>query len=191
MDLINSPAFAQKVSELLHQTRTPGLAVAVVQNSTIASKGFGLATIDPPTNVTADTLFDIASSSKSLTAASVGLLAVDDFQHPQLYWDTPMSYLLPEDFVMSGDVYTNQVSVEDILSHRSGFPRHDLSYLGIRAEHPDTPQSITRNLRNLPTAAPLRTKWMYSNIMYIVASWLVEKMSGLAFSDFLQENFFK
>jgi CubicO group peptidase (beta-lactamase class C family) len=190
MDLVNSPAFALKVSKLLQETHTPGLAVAIVQNSTIASNGFGLAHIDPPTNVTSDTLFDIASSSKSLTAASVGLLAVDDINYPQLYWDTPMSYLLPEDFVMSGDVYTNQVSVEDILSHRSGFPRHDFSYLSIRAEHPDTPQSITRNLRNLPTAAPIRTKLLYSNIMFIVASWLVEAMSGLKFAEYLRVNFF-
>ena len=191
MDLINSPAFALQVNELLQQWHTPGIAVAVVQNSTVASKGFGLANVEPPINVTADTLFDIASSSKSLTAASVGLFVVDDTSHPLFQWDTPISFLLPEDFVMSGDGYTDQVTVEDILSHRSGFPRHDFSFMGIRAEHPDTPQSVTRNLRNLPNAAPLRTKLLYSNVMYIVASWLVEKISGMTFANFLRENIFE
>jgi CubicO group peptidase (beta-lactamase class C family) len=176
---------------VLQQFHTPGLAIAVVQNDKIASNGFGLATLNPPTNVTADTLFDIASSSKSLTAASVGLLVVDDVKHPNLHWDTPMSSLLPEDFVMSGDGYTEKVTVEDILSHRSGIPGHDYSYFDSKAEHPDTPQSITRNLRNLQNAAPPRQKWMYSNIMYIVASWLVEKMSGLPFADFLHREFFE
>lgn len=168
----------------------PGLAVAVVQNSTVASKGFGLATLDPPNKVTPDSLFDVASCSKSLTAASVGILAVDGLNYPHLHWDTPMSDLLPEDFVMSEEGYTEQVTVEDILSHRSGIPGHDFSYLNRRAEYPDTPQSVTRNLRNLQNAAPPRTKFMYSNIMYIVASWLVEEMTGLAFSDFLHQNFF-
>lgn len=191
MDLIHSSAFAIHVNELLQQWHTPGLAIAVVQNSTVAAKGFGLATLDPPRNVTPDSLFDIASSSKSLTAASVGILAVDDLKYPYLQWDTPMSYLLPEDFVMSGEGYTEQVTVEDILSHRSGIPGHDYSYLNRRATHPDTPQSVTKNLRNLQNAAPLRTKFMYSNLMYIVASWLVEEMTALSFSDFLHRNFFE
>ena len=191
MDLINSPAFAHRVNELLRQLHTPGIAIAVVQNDKIASNGFGLATLDPPTNITADTLFDIASSSKSLTAASVGLLVVDDVKHPDLHWDTPMSYLLPEDFVISGDGYTEQVTVEDILSHRSGIPGHDYSYFDSKASQSDTPQSITRNLRNLPNAASPREKWMYSNIMYIVASWLVERISGLDFADFLRREFFE
>lgn len=191
MDLIQSPAFATHINGLLQKWHTPGLAVAVVQNSTVAARGFELATLDPPRNVTPDTLFDIASSSKSLTAASVGLLVIDELNYPQLQWDTPMSHLLPEDFVMSGEGYTEQVTVEDILSHRSGFPRHDYSYLNQRATHPDTPQSVTENLRNLQNAAPLRTKFIYSNIMYIVASWLVEKMTGLSFSDFLYHNFFQ
>lgn len=191
MDLIHSSAFATHVNELLQKWHTPGLAVAVVQNSTVAARGFGLATLDPPRNITPDTLFDIASCSKSLTAASVGLLAIDDLNYPQLQWDTPMSELLPEDFIMSGDGYTKQVTVEDILSHRSGFPRHDFSYLNRRAVYPDTPQSVTKNLRNLQNAAPLRTKFIYSNIMYIVASWLVESMTGLAFSEFLDRNIFQ
>jgi CubicO group peptidase (beta-lactamase class C family) len=191
MDLINSPTFAHHVNELLQQLHTPGLAIAVIQNDKIASNGFGLATLNPPTNVTADTLFDIASSSKSLTAASVGLLVFNGVKHPDLHWDTPMSSLLPEDFVMSGDGYTEKVTVEDILSHRSGIPGHDYSYFDSKVEHPDTPQSITRNLRNLQNAAPPRQKWMYSNIMYIVASWLVEKISGLPFADFLCREFFE
>jgi CubicO group peptidase (beta-lactamase class C family) len=191
MDLINSPAFAHHVSELLQQYHTPGLAIAIVQNDIIDSNGFGLATLDPPTNVTADTPFDIASSSKSLTAASVGLLVTDDIKHPKLHWDTPMSYLLPEDFVMSGDGYTEQVTVEDILSHRSGFPRHDYSYFSGASKHLDTPQSMTRNLKNLQNAALPRQKWMYSNVMYIVASWLVVKLSGLPFADFLRKEFFE
>jgi CubicO group peptidase (beta-lactamase class C family) len=190
MDLINSPAFAVHVNDLLQQYHVPGISISIIQNETVSSNSFGFATLDPSSYMTTDTLFDIASSSKSLTAASVGLF-VEDVNFPQLHWDTPMSHLLPEDFVMTGDGYTEQVTVEDILSHRSGFPRHDYSYLGIRAKHPDTPQSVTQNLRHLPNAAPLRTKFLYSNIMFIVASWLVEKMSGIAFADFLHQNFFE
>lgn len=70
--------------------------------------------------------------------------------------------------------------------------RHDLSYLGIGAEHPDTPRTITRKMRSLPMAAPEKQKYMlYNNMMYTVASHLVEVKTGKPFSTFLREKFFE
>lgn len=63
--------------------------------------------------------------------------------------------------------------------------------MGTQAAKPDDPQSITRNLRNLAVCAPLRSKYMYCNMMFTVATYLVEKKSGLSFSDFLDEHFFQ
>lgn len=107
----------------MKEHHVPGLAIAVVQNETVASAGFGHASLTPPNPCTPDTLFDIASASKSLTAASVGLLVSDDQKYPDVKYDAMMSTLLPDDFVMSGEGYTEGVTVEDILSHRSGLPR--------------------------------------------------------------------
>lgn len=122
MDLFNSSAFDTHVTNLINQWHVPGLAIALVHNDTTTAKGFGLATLDPPVKCTADTLFDIASASKSLTAASVGLLVDDDENYENVQWDSKMSGLLPEDFVMAEESYTKDVTVEDILSHRSGLP---------------------------------------------------------------------
>lgn len=70
--------------------------------------------------------------------------------------------------------------------------RHDLAYLGIGAEQPDTPREITRKMRNLPMAAPGKQKYMlYNNMMYTVASHLVEVKTGKSFSEFLRERFFE
>lgn len=63
--------------------------------------------------------------------------------------------------------------------------------MGQRATQPDDARSVTRNLRNLAVVAPIRSKFMYCNMMFTVATHLVEKMSGLTFSDFLQERFFQ
>jgi hypothetical protein len=68
---------------------------------------------------------------------------------------------------------------------------HDNSYMGIRAAQPDTPKSITRNLRNLPVAAPIRAKYLYCNMMYTVATHLVEVKSQQSFSEFLDERLFQ
>lgn len=122
MDLLNSSHFTTLVGDLLRQNHVPGLSIAVVHNDEVASNGFGLADLETLTPCTGDTLFDIASSAKSLTAASVALL-VDDKAHPEVQYDALMSRLLPEDFVMQDKSYTDGVTVEDVLSHRTGMAR--------------------------------------------------------------------
>ena len=123
MDLFNSAEFTTRVEKLMKEWHVPGLAIAVVQNDTIASNGYGNATLSPDKPVTGDTLFDIASSSKSLTAASVAFLVADDNRFPKVKWESLMSELLPDDFVMSESTYTESITVEDVLSHRTGLPR--------------------------------------------------------------------
>lgn len=125
MDTINSPAFAAHVEALLQQHHTPGVSIAVAHNDRFASAGFGKANLTPgkEQDCTADTLYDIASCSKSLTAAAVALLVEDEEKFPRVTWKSKMSDLLPDDFVMERESYTNDVTVEDILSHRTGLPR--------------------------------------------------------------------
>ena len=120
MDFFNSPIFPTYVEELLKQHHVPGLAIAIVQNGRVVSAGYGKASLDPPKPCTADTLFDIGSASKSLTAASIGLLVNDDDKYPEVQYEATMSSLLPDDFVMSEKIHTATVTVEDILSHRTG-----------------------------------------------------------------------
>ncbi|KAI4600422.1 hypothetical protein KJ359_000777 [Pestalotiopsis sp. 9143b] len=190
MDYFKSPDFSARVEALMKQHHVPGIAVAVVQDEEIASAGYGHASLEPEKPCTADTLFDIASASKSLTGASVALLVESD-DHPEVKWDAKMSKLLPEDFVLSEESYTQDVTVDDVLGHRTGMPRHDWSYMGIRAPRPDNTRSVTRSLRHLPVAAPIRSKFMYNNMMYTVAVHLVEQKSGLSYSDYLHKHFFE
>jgi CubicO group peptidase (beta-lactamase class C family) len=141
----------------------------------------------PSEKCTADTLFDSASTAKTTTAAAVAIL-VDDENYPQFQWTTHVSELLPEDFVLPDPQVTKDVTLEDILSHRTGIPMHDESYFGVRARHPDDAKSITRNLRNLTFSKPLRTTFMYSNIMFTVATHVVETVTGMRYADFLRNK---
>lgn len=215
IDYFNSDKFKARVEGLLEKKHIPGLAIAITHNDQTASCAFGHAVVDPPVPCTPDTLFDIASASKSMTAASVALL-VEDEKYPEVKYDGIMSEILPGDFVMATEEYTKNVTLDDVLGHRTGLPRyvytllpfrntsiflliiffwldrHDNSYLGVNAKNgPDSAQSVTRNIRNLPTFAPLRAKYQYCNIMYTAAAYLVENKSGMSFAEFLETNFFK
>ena len=71
--------------------------------------------------VTEDTLFNVASMSKSFTSSAVALLVDDDEKYPHVNWNTPVSELMREDFVLSDPYYTENITVTDILSHRTGY----------------------------------------------------------------------
>ncbi|KAK7999047.1 hypothetical protein PG991_014722 [Apiospora marii] len=178
---IRSPTFHARVEAMMRSYHVPGLSLAIVHKGQTASAGWGHASLDPPRPCTPDTLFDIASCSKSLTAVAVALLVDDDENYPEVQWDAVMSELLPDgDFVMPGIGYTENVTVDDVLSHRTGMPRHDFSCLGPLASETDDARSITRNLRNLSVAAPSAP----------IATHLIEVKTKKPFSDFLEETFF-
>ena len=65
-----------------------------------------------------------------------------------------------------------------------------MSYMGMRSAQPDTARSVTRNLRNLPVAAPVRSKHIYNNIMFTVATHIIETKTGVPFPEFLENRFF-
>ena len=120
MDLLDTAAFRQHTEALMETYHLPGLSISICQDDSIKSNAFGVSSRKSQRGATADTLYDIASSSKSLTAASVALLVEDNENFPEFQWKTPLHELLPEDFVMPTPELTKRVTVEDVLSHRTG-----------------------------------------------------------------------
>ena len=125
----------------------------------------------PDVEVTPSTLFYTGSTTKSFTAAVVSLL-IDDTANSTdpLTWQTPLSSLIRDDFVLSDDWTTNHVTLEDALSHRTGMPRHDLSYGGKNF----TLRDGVRSFRHLPFTAEIRTTFQYCNLMYLAVSHAIE-----------------
>jgi CubicO group peptidase (beta-lactamase class C family) len=120
MDLLQSDAFRKHVESLMEEYELPGLSILISQDNNTSSIGLGVANLHDPAECTPDTLYDIASGSKSLTAASVALLVEDDKNHPEVQWDTPLYDLLPEDFVMPTPELSERITIVDVLSHRTG-----------------------------------------------------------------------
>lgn len=118
--MLDNDSFYSHVEELMQKHHVPGLSIAITNNDQVSSKGFGSASLEPAVQCTPETLFDVASCAKSMTAASIALLVEDNEKYPDIHYDTIMSTLLPEDFVMSDPSFTESVTVEDLLSHRTG-----------------------------------------------------------------------
>ncbi|KAJ5834571.1 Beta-lactamase-like protein [Penicillium robsamsonii] len=174
--------FDQRVNWALEHFSIPGLAVAVVQGDTFV-KGYGVSNTISSEPVTEHTLFFTGSTTKAFTSAAISLLVDDNINFPAIHWDTPVHTIIPADFVLNDTWSTSQMTIVDILSHRSGLPRHDWVWLA-----DVTLQEAVRSMRHLPFTASPRTEWQYSNLMYCAASHLIETVTNQSLQEFLTEN---
>ncbi|KAK8072782.1 penicillin-binding protein [Apiospora saccharicola] len=162
------------IHDVMSRWKAPGMAVAIVNGDETWAKGFGYASL-PSTLVTPHTLFYTGSTTKSFTAAALSMLIDEssstDTDTPKLSWTTPISQLLRDDFVLSDDWATAHVTVEDVASHRTGYPPHDLAFV-------KSSRAQIRRLRHLPLSAEPRQRFQYNNHMFTALGHLVEVLSG-------------
>ncbi len=169
------------ITEQLAAWEAPGCAVAAVRNGKVElAGGWGLRDREAGLPVTRDTLFAIGSTTKAFTATTVGALVDEGL----LEWDRPLRDYVPE--VRLDDPFvSDRLTITDLLSHRSGLPRHDLTWVGqpgrSRAE-------IVRALRFLPLSKDLRQQFQYCNLGYVVAGHVVEALSGVPWEDFTRRR---
>jgi len=167
------------VLEQLAAWEVPGCAVAAVKDGHILlTAGWGQRDLDTGLPVTPETLFAIGSTTKAFTAATVGALVDDGL----LEWERPLRDYVPE-LRLSDPVVTDRLTVVDLLSHRSGLPRHEMVWLG----HPGRSRAeIVCRLRFLLLSKDLRQAFQYCNLGYLLAGHTVEVLGGTPWEDFLR-----
>lgn len=163
----------------------PGLAVGIVKDGQLVwSKGYGKLDLARPEPVTPNSIFFCASISKAFTAAAIGLL-VDD---GKLGWNDPVRDHLPE-FSTTNPFITSNMTVTDLLCHRSGWITFDGDLLWYGTDYDQ--QEILRRHANEPFTHGFRTEFGYSNLMYIAAAQLIERVSGMTWDDFIATRILK
>ena len=160
-----------------------GVSVSVWDGGKEYHSASGLSNIEAGISSSPDTVYGIASSSKAFTATGIGILA----DRGLLDLDDTVIKHLP-DFRMYDPYVTENLTIRDILCHRCGLPRHDFM-LELRAD--DGPEEIVRALRYLRPAHPFRYRFNSQNHMFGLAAFLVGKISGESFEDFITENIFR
>lgn len=183
-----APAFNLEadVNRTMETFDVPGIAIAVVKDGkVVAAQGFGVRKLGEPAKVDGQTLFEIASNSKAFTAAALAML-VDE---GKLSWDDRVTRHLP-DFQMYDAYVTHEMTVRDLLTHRSG--------LGLGAGDllwwPSTgftADEIIEKLRYIRPATSFRNSYAYDNLLYIVAGKIVAQKSGKSWGDTVRERILK
>jgi CubicO group peptidase (beta-lactamase class C family) len=160
--------------------KVPGLAVAVVRDDRVIHEGV-YGTTDGPNKapITRQTLFGIGSVTKSMTVAVLQTLV----EEGKLDWDRPVRDFAP-DFRLRDPVITGQVTLRDLVSHRTGLPRHDALWFRSSLSRPE----LFQRLRYLDFSAGLREKYQYNNLMYMAAGVVAERAAQTSWEDLVRRR---
>ncbi len=171
------------ITQAMKDWKVPGLAIAVVQgDKVILLKGYGYRDLEKKTPVTPNTLFAIGSITKSFTVTMLGM----EMDEGKLDWDKPVRDYLPT-FKMYTPALTEEMIVRDLITHRSGLPRHDLMWYSSDFPRED----ILRRLQYLEPSKPLRTKFQYNNLMFMTAGYIAGSLNGTSWEDAVTLRIFK
>jgi CubicO group peptidase (beta-lactamase class C family) len=173
-----SPDFVPMVGRLMARDQIPGVAVGVVERGHVVfARGFGYRDVDRRLPVTPETLFPLGSCSKAFTATAIAMLADEG----RIALDAPVRTYLP-DFALEDPVASATLTTRDLLTHRSGLPRHDLFWY----QAPFSRDELYHRLRFLEPSGPARAQWRYNSLMFVVAGRIVEQVSGESWESFVK-----
>jgi CubicO group peptidase (beta-lactamase class C family) len=175
------PDFDRYVGRVMKTFTVPGLSVAIVKDGRVVlARGYGVRRLGDSTRVDEHTRFGIASNTKLFTATAVELLVEDG----KVEWDAPVIRYLPW-FAMSDPYVTRELTVRDLLVHRSGLGlgAGDLLWWPASTYGRD---EIARRLRFIPLSTSFRSAYAYDNVLYLVAGEVIEAVSGQSWEDFVR-----
>ncbi len=180
------PGIDATVARTMQAFEVPGLALAIVKDGRVVlAKGYGVRKLGDPAPVDARTLFGIASNTKVFTATALGLLV----EEGKIAWDAPVVDYLPW-FMMYDPYVTRELTVRDLLVHRSG--------LGLGAgdllwwpESTYNREEVARRLRYIKPETSFRSAYAYDNVLYTVAGEVIKAVSGKTWEEFVGERILK
>lgn len=171
------------IGQALIDFGVPGLGLGVVvDGEVVLARGYGLRDVEAELPVTADTLFAIGSATKAFTTFVLGTLVDEGL----VDWDEPVRSYLPE-FRLADEHATAHLTVRDLVSHRSGLPRHDLSWYGSTADR----MELMARLAHMEPFADLRERYHYQNLMFLTAGVLIERVTGDTWEEAVRGKIFE
>jgi CubicO group peptidase (beta-lactamase class C family) len=171
------------IQNAMTEWQIPGLAIAVIRDGEILlSQGYGYRDVERQLPVSENTLFAIGSNSKSFTVTVLGMLADEG----KLDWDEPVRSYMP-DFQLFDPVATEHMTPRDLVTHRSGLPRHDALWYGSDFSR----YEMYDRLRYLEPNREFRAVYQYQNLMFMTAGILAEKRGNDTWENLVRERIMK
>lgn len=172
-------------AKALKDWNVPGMSIAIVKDGkVIFSKGYGTKEVGKSEAPDGNTLYAIASNTKAFTATAMGIL-VDE---GKLSWNDKVTQYIPW-FELPDPMATREATIRDILSHRVGLGTFSGDLIWYRSNLSD--EEIIRRIKHLPVGYSFRAGYGYSNLMYITAGEIIERVSEKSWADFVKAKLFQ
>ena len=163
----------------------PGMAVAIVKDGKIlVAKGYGVRKLGDPTPVDEFTMFGIGSNTKAFTTAALATL-VDE---GKLSWDDPVYQRLPG-FVMYDPYVSHEMTIRDLLTHRSGMGLGEGDLL-FWPHTTYTRDEVIYKLRFMKPQSSFRSHYAYDNLLYMTAGQIIPAVTGTSWDDYIRQRIF-
>jgi len=163
----------------------PGMAVAIVKDGKIiVAKGYGVRKLGEPTPVDEFTMFGIGSNTKAFTTAALATL-VDE---GKLSWDDPVYQRLPG-FVMYDPYVSHEMTIRDLLTHRSGMGLGEGDLL-FWPHSTYTREEVIYKLRFMKPSSSFRSHYAYDNLLYMTAGQIIPAVTGVSWDDYIRQRIF-
>lgn len=159
-----------------------GSALVAENGKVIFKKGFGFANMEWDIPNQPDTKFRLGSISKQFTAFLIVKLA----EEGKLKLDVPITTYLPDYPKENGD----KITIHNLLTHTSGIPNYTSvqNFLREKARNPYTPQDFVKTFSSLPLEFKPGERFNYSNSGYFLLGYIIEKITGKTYEQYLQET---
>lgn len=171
------------LNRILEETHAVGFSVAVVEkDKVIYAKGFGYSDLENQIVADENTLYAIGSCTKAFTSSILGLLRDEN---KLSFDDNPRKYLPELEFY--NDELNNNVIIKDLMAHRTGIPRHDLSWYFFPA---DSREEYIKRLKYQEPFTGLRQQWYYNNFMFMLQGAIAESVTGMTWEENVRQRLF-
>ncbi len=175
--------YESEMLDMLKKTKTPALAIAIVQDSTtLFMKTYGVREVGKPDSIDEHTVFRLASVSKCFAPLVTGLLVEEGL----LTWEDRVTQHLP-DFRLASGKYTDSLLLTHVLSHTTGLPYH--TYTTLVEDGLDLPSMIAE-LKNVDMIARPGELYSYQNVAYSIIGEVIRARTGKTYQQIMQEKVF-
>jgi CubicO group peptidase (beta-lactamase class C family) len=175
-------AVAELVTAKMREHRVPGVALGVLSDGKITIRGFGITSVEDPLPVVADTIFPLASISKTVTATAMMRLV----EQGKVDLRAPVRKYLP-DFRVQDEAASRDVTIWHLLTHTSGWE----GQLSAVDRGDETLARFVAELSTNMQLAPPGAAWSYNNAGFGVAGRVIEAITGTTFGDAVRDLVFK
>lgn len=180
---LDTKVLKKTIENDLEILKNAGIAVSFVSSEKVLfEEGFGYRNIAEKSPFTTKTIFPLGSHTKMFTAHAIAML----IDQGKLNWTTPLKDFIPN-FKMMDQFASEKMNLIDLLSHTTGLPHHQVMYMNAEWSY----KQVFDKLPYLESFAEFRGQFKYANLNFMIATKIVEDISGENYFKFIERNIFK